>query len=102
MRLAQSTENITSTARNLGTLLSALRKWIKATQDAGEQVFPIQGHPALTTEQHELNRLRKENEILHQERQILETSVPDVVNSCGKDDLMPVKANAILQGSVPP
>ena len=71
VRLAQSTENITSAARDLGTLLSALRKWIKAAQDAGEQAFPGQGRPALTTEQQELKRLRKENEILRREREIL-------------------------------
>ncbi len=71
VRLAQSTENIASTARDLGTLLSALRKWIKAAQDAGEQAFPSQGRPALSAEQQELKRLRKENEILRQEREIL-------------------------------
>ncbi len=36
VRLAQSTENITSAARDLGIGLSALQKWIKAAQDAGE------------------------------------------------------------------
>lgn len=71
VRLAQSTENITSAARDLGIGLSALRKWIKAAQDAGGQAFPGQGHQALTTEQQELKRLRKENEILRQEREIL-------------------------------
>ena len=69
--LAQSTENITSAARDLGIGLSAMRKWIKAAQDAGEQAFPGQGRPALTTEQQELKRLQKENEILRQEREIL-------------------------------
>ena len=71
VRLAQSTENITSAARDLGIGLSALRKWIKAAQDAGEQAFPGQGRPALTAEQQELKRLRRENEILRQEREIL-------------------------------
>ena len=76
VRLAQSTENITSAARDLGTLLPVLRKWIKAAQDAGEQAFPGQGRPALTTEQQELKRLRKENEILRQEREILDRVSP--------------------------
>ena len=76
VRLAQSTENITSTARDLGIGLSALRKWIKAALDAGEQAFPGQGRPALTTEQQELKRLRKENEILRQEREILDRVSP--------------------------
>ena len=71
VRLTQSTENITSAARDLGIGISALRKWIKAAQDAGEQAFPGQGRPALTAEQQKLKRLRKENEILCQEREIL-------------------------------
>jgi len=50
VRLDQSTENITSAARDLGIGLSTLRKWMKAAQDAGEQAFPGQGRPALTTE----------------------------------------------------
>ena len=73
VRLAQSTENITSAARDLGTLLSALQKWIKAAQDAGEQAFPGRGRPALTAEQQELKRLWKENEVLRQEREILKS-----------------------------
>ena len=87
VRLAQSTENITSAARDLGTLLFALRKWIKAAQNVGEQAFPGQGRPALTTEQQGLKRLRKENKILRQEREILETNVPDVVDDCGRGGL---------------
>ena len=54
VRLAQSTENITSTARDLGIGLSALRKWIKAALDAGEQAFPGQGRPALSAEPQQL------------------------------------------------
>ena len=50
VRLTQSTENITSATRDLGTLLSALRKWIKAAQDAGEQASPGQGRPGLSAE----------------------------------------------------
>ncbi len=40
--LAQSTEHIAGTARDLGTLLSALRKWIKADQHNGDLAFPGQ------------------------------------------------------------
>jgi transposase len=71
VRLAQSTEHITSTARDLGIGISALRKWIKAAQDAGARAFPGQGRPALSTEQQEFKRLWKENEILCLEREIL-------------------------------
>jgi transposase len=67
VQLAQSTENIAGTARDLGIGLSALRKWIKADQHNGELAFPGQGRQLLTPEQEELKRLRKENEILRQE-----------------------------------
>ena len=56
VRLAQSTESITNAARDLGIGLSALRKWIKATLNAGEQAFSGQGRPALSAEQQELKR----------------------------------------------
>jgi len=71
VQLAQSTENIAGTARDLGIGLSALRKWIKADQHNGNLAFPGQGRQLLTPEQEELKRLRKENEILRQEREIL-------------------------------
>jgi transposase len=70
--LAQSTENIAGTARDLGIGLSALRKWIKADQHHGNLAFPGQGRQLLTPEQEELKRLRKESEILRQEREILD------------------------------
>jgi len=69
--LAQSTENIASTARDLGIGLSALRKWIKADQHNGDLAFFGRGRQLLMPEQEELKRLRKENEILRQEREIL-------------------------------
>ncbi len=81
VRLAQSTEHITSAARDLGIGRSALRKWIKATQDAGEQAFPGQGDQASTTAQQELKRLRKENEILRQEREILKKAAACLVQN---------------------
>lgn len=69
--LAHSSENIAGTARDLDVGLSALRKWIKAEQHNAQQAFPGQGCQALTVDQEELKRLRKENEILRQEREIL-------------------------------
>ncbi len=69
--LVQSAEHIAGTARDLGIGLSALRKWIKADGQTGDLTFPSQGCQLLTPEQEELKRLRKQNEISRQERQIL-------------------------------
>ncbi len=62
--LAQSTDNIAGTARDLGIGLSASRKWIKTDQHNGELAFPGQGRQLVTPEHEELKRRRKENEIL--------------------------------------
>lgn len=58
-------------ARDLGISSSALHRWIKISEKAGELAFPGHGKAALTAEQAELQRLRKENEQLRFEREIL-------------------------------
>jgi len=70
VRLAESTGNVSGTARNLGISDSVLRKWIKAAQQQGVRAFPGHGRQFLTPEQEEIKRLRAENEILRQEREI--------------------------------
>src|SRR5215210_3070696 len=69
VRLARSSEkSIPVLAADLGVSSEALRHWLRqADADAG------QGPPgALTsTEQEELRRLRRENHVLKQEREIL-------------------------------
>jgi transposase len=54
-------------ARDLGINVETLRSWVKRTAiDAGEQ-------PGLTTEERaELTRLRRENRLLKEEREILQ------------------------------
>ncbi|AFZ69620.1 IS3 family transposase [Deinococcus peraridilitoris] len=71
VRLAETTGNVSGTARDLGISDSVLRKWIKAAQQQGQRAFPGQGRQLLTPEQEEIKRLRAENEILRQEREIL-------------------------------
>lgn len=57
-------------ARDLGISLSALSRWRKQAKKQGSLAFPGQGRTALTPEEQELQKLRKENEILRQEREI--------------------------------
>ncbi len=54
-------------ARDLGVDLTTLRRWIAEFEAAGERAFPGQGH----ARDEELARLRRENELLRQERDIL-------------------------------
>lgn len=72
VRLAQQPDlGITRTARDLGISLSALNRWIKADQQEGERAFPGHGRQNLTPEQEEIKRLRRELEIVREEREIL-------------------------------
>jgi transposase len=68
VRLAQSgQQSIAQTARNLGVSYEALRGWMKrADLDAGRR------NDGLTSvERDELARLRRENRVLKEEREIL-------------------------------
>ena len=58
-------------ARDLGISTSVLYRWRPQAQKAGQAAFPGHGRSAMTPQEQELQRLRKENEILRQEREIL-------------------------------
>jgi len=60
-------------ARDLGISDSALSKWCKEFTNHGEQAFPGKGHQNPLEE--EIKQLKKENEILRQERDILKKAV---------------------------
>ena len=60
-------------ARDLGISDSALSTWCKAFGTDGEQAFPGKGHQTALEE--EVRRLRRENEVLKQERDILKKAV---------------------------
>jgi len=61
-----SGQTLRGTAEHLGVSVEALREWVKqGAVDAGEQ-------PGLTSEEREeLRRLRRENQVLRMERDIL-------------------------------
>ena len=61
-------------ARDLGIGRSTLSNWIRMAKEHGELAFPGKGKARLTPEQEELKRLRKENELLRQERDILKSA----------------------------
>jgi len=60
-------------ARNLGISDSALSKWCKEFANDGENAFPGKGHQSPLEE--EIKQLKRENEILRQERDILKKAV---------------------------
>ncbi len=64
VQLARTSGNLSGTARDLGINVSLLRKWMNVEREKGDGAFPGQGKQVLTVEQQEMQRLRKENEIL--------------------------------------
>jgi transposase len=70
VRLVQSSsKSITQVARDLGIADSTLHHWCKLHAEHGEQAFPGSGHQ--TPQEEELRRLRRELEVVKQERDIL-------------------------------
>ena len=61
-------KSMTQIARDLGLSESALQSWRKQFADAGEQAFPGKGHQ--TEMEEENRRLRRENDMLKQEREV--------------------------------
>lgn len=69
VRLAlTSTQPIAKTARDLGVNLPSLYSWVNAAKDKASAISNEQGKANLVDE---LNRLRKENTRLKEEREIL-------------------------------
>lgn len=58
-------------ARDLGLDIGTLRRWITEFAADSAQAFPGSGHPR----DEELSRLRRENEVLRQEREILKKAL---------------------------
>lgn len=65
--------SVARAARDLGISESVLGRWKKQFEEDPEQAFPGKGR--LRPQDEELARLRRENEILRQERDILKKAV---------------------------
>jgi transposase len=63
----------TQIARDLGISDSALSKWCKEFEEQRQEAFPGKGHQ--TGAEEEIRLLKRENEILRQERDILKKAV---------------------------
>ena len=60
-------------ARDLGIPEGSLYRWWNEFSARGDHAFPVQGN--LPADQEELRKLRRENEILRQERDILTKAI---------------------------
>jgi len=69
---------VTEAARNLGLNPSVLQRWKTELASAGPNAFPGKGR--LNPEQEELQRLRKENQRLKMEREILKKAAAFFAN----------------------
>lgn len=68
-----SRKSKTEIARDLGISDSALSKWCKEFGEHGEEAFPGKGHQAVVEEENK--KLKREIEVLRQERDILKKAV---------------------------
>jgi len=74
LRLVETSgKSVRDIERDLGVGKGCLYRWRDEFQAEGQQAFPGQGH--LTSEQEELRQLKRENEILRQECDILKKAV---------------------------
>ena len=68
-----STKSQAQIARDLGIADSTLHHWCKQFSEHGEQAFPGSGHQ--TPQDEEIRHLKRENELLRQERDILKKAI---------------------------
>ncbi len=60
-------------ARDLGIAESTLQHWCQLFSEQGEQAFPGSGHQ--TPQEEEMRHLKRENDLLRQERDILKKAI---------------------------
>jgi transposase len=68
-----SGKSMAQIARDLGIADSTLHHWRKLLSEQGEQAFPGSGHQ--TPQEEEIRHLKRENDLLRQERDILKKAV---------------------------
>ncbi|MBO0796802.1 MAG: transposase [Ktedonobacteraceae bacterium] len=68
-----SNKSMSQIARDLGIADSTLHHWCKLFSEQGEQAFPGSGHQ--TPQEEEIRHLKRENELLRQERDILKKAI---------------------------
>jgi len=74
VRLAQTSgKSIAQVARELGISDSSIHQWRKELAEHGSQAFPGNGHQ--TAQEEEMRRLKRELEVVKQERDILKKAV---------------------------
>ena len=74
VKLFQSSKKpLSQIARDLGIADSTLHHWCKQYGEQGEQAFPGSGHQIPEAE--EIRHLKRENELLRQERDILKKAL---------------------------
>ncbi len=74
VQLAQSSQKpLTQIANDLGIADSTLHHWCKQFGEQGEQSFVGSGHQL--PQEEELRQLKRENELLRQERDILKKAI---------------------------
>ncbi len=65
--------SMSQVARDLGIADSTLHHWCKLLSGHGEQAFPGSGHQ--TPQEEEIRHLKRENDLLRQERDILKKAI---------------------------
>ncbi len=71
--LETSGKPLAQVARDLGVSDNTLHGWKQQMREHGQESFPGSGHQ--TPQEEEMRRLRRENEILRQERDILKKAL---------------------------
>src|SRR5947208_17069574 len=86
VQLVQSSKKSqTQIARDLGIADSTLHHWCKQFSQQGEEAFPGSGHQ--TPQEEEIRQLKRENELLRQERDILK-NVIGIFSRCPLDSFI--------------
>jgi transposase len=73
--IEQPGASVPQIAKDLGVSSNSLYAWQRASKEQGRLAFPGHGRIALTPEQEENRRLKKELELVKQERDILKKAV---------------------------